>query len=226
MHYYCTKLIPTMAQPIGTLTGSWQTISEKHKGIGAIEGKNRYQARRGASTEPYGVFWLEIKQVLSNGNLIVRNLTERGKRRIQQLSDTIESDLVFPAVSGADIKRWCAEPKIYILMSQDPQKSEPYPEHQMKSKWPRTYGYLTRFNDILLSRGSKTVQQFAEKTTFYAMFGIGPYTAARYKVVWKRMASDLVAAVISQYKTPFGYKTVIPTDTTLLFATDIESEAH
>jgi len=215
-----------LAQPIGTPTGSWQTISEKQKGLGVIEGENAYQARLGARVEPYGVFWLEIKQVLSNGNLIVRNLAERGKRKIQQVSETIESDLVFPAVSGADIKRWCAEPKIFILMSQDPQKREPYPEHQMKSKWPRTYGYLTRFKDILLSRGSKTVRQFAERTAFYAMYGIGPYTVARYKVVWKRMAGDILAAVIFQYKTQFGYKTVISTDTTSLFATDNESEAH
>jgi hypothetical protein len=193
-HLQKKKLV---AQPIGKPTGSWQTISEKQKGLSAIESKNAYQARRGASTEPYGVFWLEIKQVLSNGNLIVRNLAERGKRKIQQVSETIESDLVIPAVSGADIERWSAEPKIYILMSQDPQKREPYPEHQMKGKWPRTYGYLTRFKDILLSRGSKTVLQFAERTAFYAMYGIGPYTVARYKVVWKRMAGDILAAVIS-----------------------------
>jgi type I restriction-modification system DNA methylase subunit len=215
-----------LAQPIGNPTESWQTISEKQKGLGVIVGKNEYQARRGASTEPYGVFWLKIEQVLSNGNLIVRNLTERGKRTIKQVSETIESDLVFPAVSGADIERWASEPQIYILMSQNPQKSEPYPEHKMKSEWPRTYGYLTRFKDVLLSRGSKTVRQFAERTAFYAMFGIGPYTVARYKVVWKRMAGDLVAAVISQYKTPIGYKTIIPTDTTSLFAADNESEAH
>jgi hypothetical protein len=58
------------------------------------------------------------------------------------------------------------------------------------------------------------------------MFGIGPYTVARYRVVWKRMAGDLVAAVISQHKTPFGFKTVIATDTTSLFATEHEQEAH
>ncbi|GFP24637.1 hypothetical protein HKBW3S25_00075 [Candidatus Hakubella thermalkaliphila] len=214
-----------LAQPIGTPTGSWQTISEGEKRLATIEGENAYQARRGASTEPYGVFWLEIRQVLSNGNLIVRNLVERGKRNIQEVEEAIESDLVFPAVSGADIERWGATPKIYVLMTQDPQKSEPYPEYQVKSEWPRTYGYLTRFKDVLLSRGSKTVRQFAERTTFYAMFGIGPYTVARYKVVWKRMANDLVAAVISQYKTPFGYKTVIPTDTTSLFATVIGATA-
>ena len=171
-------------------------------------------------------FWLEVKQVLSDGDLIVRNLREKGKRSIQHAEERIEADLVFPAVRGSDIERWSATPGIFVLMCQDPQKCEPYPEHQMKVEWPRTYGYLTRFKDILLSRGSKTVRQFAERTAFYAMYGIGLYTIARYKVVWKRMAGDIVAAVVSQHRTPFGYKMVIPTDTTSLFATDNEAVAH
>ncbi|MCI0453995.1 MAG: N-6 DNA methylase [Candidatus Dadabacteria bacterium] len=215
-----------LAQPIGKPTGSWQTISEKQKGLGAIEGKNAYQARRGASTEPYGVFWLEIKQVLSNGNLIVRNLTERGKRIIQQVSETIESDLVFPAVSGADIKRWSTGPKIYILVTQDPIKRTGYPDTMMKSRWPRTYGYLSRFKQELLDRAAYKKYHADVNNPFYSQYNIADYSFTRYKVVWKRMAGDLIAAVISQYKTPFGYKTVVSTDTTSLFATDNESEAH
>jgi hypothetical protein len=214
------------AQPMGASNGSWQTTSEKQKGLASIQGQNFYRARRGASTEPYGVFWLEVKQVLSNGNLLIRNLAERGKREIPQVEETIEADLVYPAVAGADISRWGSLPKICVLMSQDPETSEPYPQSRMKSEWPRTYGYLTKFKDTLLSRGSKTVRQLAERTAFYAMFGIGAYTVAPYKVVWKRMANDLVAAVISQSNTPFGYKTIIPTDTTSLIATDGEDEAH
>jgi hypothetical protein len=58
------------------------------------------------------------------------------------------------------------------------------------------------------------------------MFGIGPYTVERYKVVWKRMANDIIASVISQYKTPFGFKKIIATDTTAIFATPDETEAH
>lgn len=96
----------------------------------------------------------------------------------------------------------------------------------MKRKWPHTYNYLTRFRDVLLARGSRPVRELAERTAFYAMFGIGKYTVARYKVVWKRMASDIVAAVISQTKTPFGYKMLIPTDTTSLIACETEDEAH
>jgi hypothetical protein len=40
------------------------------------------------------------------------------------------------------------------------------------------------------------------------------------------MTNDLTAAVVSMHKTPFGYRKVIPTDTTSLFASEDEREAH
>jgi len=220
----CQRLI---ARPIGSATGSWQTGPRRQRTLRLVEGENPYKARLGARVEPYGVFLLEVKQVLSDGNLIVRNLVEKGKRRVPEVAhETVEPDLVFPAVRGADIRQWAPSPQVYVLLTQDPQKSEPYPESHMKSHWPRTYGYLTRFRSVLLSRGSKPVRELAQRTAFYAMFGIGPYTVARYKVIWKRMASDLIAAVVSQFKTPFGYKTIVPTDTTSLIAAGSEDEAH
>ena len=74
-----------------------------------------------------------------------------------------------------------------LPVSQIPSQMKPYPEQIMKSRWRKTYVYLTKFKDDLLSRGSKTVRKLAERTAFYAMFGIGPYTIANYKVVWKRI---------------------------------------
>jgi len=223
------KLLQTeklLARPIEKSNGSWQTIRKGDSRLRYIHGQNAYQSRLGARVEPYGVFWLEVREVLSNGDLIVRNLVEKGKRKVARVEERIEPHLVYPAVRGKDIERWGAKPEIYVLMVQDPQRSEPYPETKMKRDWPHTFSYLVRFKNTLLSRGSKTVREFAERTAFYAMFGIGRYTIARYKVIWKRMASDLVAAVISQHKTTFGWKTIIPTDTTSLFATESEEEAH
>lgn len=214
------------ARPIGKPTGAWQTLLANQAGLAKIAGHNPYKARLGARVEPYGVFWLTVEQVMSDGELLVRNMHDRGKRQISPVEERIESGLVFPAIAGADIQRWHATPGMYVLMTQDPRTCKPFPEARMKREWPRTYGYLTRFKDILLSRGSSTVRQLAERTSFYAMFGIGPYTIARYRVVWKRMAGDLIAAVVSQHKTPFGHKTVIATDTTSLFPTEHEDEAH
>jgi hypothetical protein len=215
------------AQPIGKISGSWQTFSKIQKELTNIQGKNNYKARLGARVEPYGVFWLEVKQVLSEGHLIVRNLSKRGKRSISQVESVVEQSLVFPLISGGNIQRWGISSYVYCLIVNDP--SSPmtgYSESLMRERYPRTYSYLLEFKRELLSRA--LYQKFYQKSEapFYSQYNIGTYTFAVFKVVWKRMANDLIATVISQQKTSFGYKIIIPTDTTSLFATDNKSEAH
>ncbi len=219
--------IHNYAKPIEKFIGSWQTLRQADENFGNISGENKYQARLGARVEPYGVFLLDILQVFSNNDLLVENVFSNiSKRDVFRVSARIESDLIFPIVRGADISRWGSKPRFYVLLCQDPQKRTPYPLEKMKNKWPKTYDYLTQFKDILLTRGSKTVREFAERTAFYAMFGIGPYTMANYKVVWKRMTNDLHCTVVSIIKTPYNYKKIIPTDTTSIIACEKENEAH
>ena len=218
-----TKLI---ANPMGKPNGAWQTIRKNQRHLGKIQGENEYKARRGASTEPYGVFWLEVAQLLSDGNLIVHNLPERGKVKIRKVEEVIEADLVFPAVCGADIIRWGVCSEIYVLITQDPEKRKGYPERVMKDKWQRTFNYVSLFKSELRNRASYKKYHDEIGNPFYSQYNIADYTFARYKTVWKRMANDIVGAVISQAKTPFGYKKIIPTDTTALFSTEDINEAH
>ncbi len=96
----------------------------------------------------------------------------------------------------------------------------------MKTQWPETYGYLLKFRGDLLQRGLRAVRELSEKTVFYSMYGIGTYTFAPYKVVRRRMANDLVAAVSSTFATPFGDKIGIGTDTTSLIPFEDEAKAH
>jgi hypothetical protein len=214
------------ARPIGKPTGAWQTVSASQAGLVKIEGHNPYKARRGASTEPYGVFWLNLEQVMADGDLLVRNMHDRGKRTIQPVQERIEKDLVFPAVCGRDIERWQAKPGMYVLVVQDTKTRAGYSEKTMKEKYPRTYSYLVRFKSDLLARAAYVKYHADEHHSFYSQYNVADYSFARYRVVWKRMASDLVAAVVSQHKTPFGHKTIIATDTTSLFPTQREDEAH
>jgi len=109
---------------------------------------------------------------------------------------------------------------------QNPRKRKPYSKDWMTQNIPLTYAYLIEFKNVLLSRGSRTIRELAEKTEFYAMFGIGEYTFAKYHVVWKRMASNMSAVVLSSIKTDFGVKTLVSTDTTAFFAVDNKDEAH
>lgn len=218
-----TKLI---ANPIGKSNGSWQTLLEKKKELLRIQGTNAYKAHLGARVEPYGVFWLEIKEVLSDGSILVRNRHKRGKVKVEQVEEAIESDLVFPATCGGNIGRWGIVSNIYVLITENIREWKPYSEREMKMAYPLTYSYLTRFKKVLLKRASHLIASLLKRYAFFVMSGMLPHVFERYKVVWKRMAGDIVAAVVSQYKTPFGYKTIIPTDTTSLFATEQEDEAH
>lgn len=214
------------AKPMGSPVGSWQTFKKEQSEIGVIEGRNSYKAWRGTESDPYGVHLIEVIKVLSDDNLIIRNLADIGKKKIQQVEEKLEQDLIYPAIRGSDIDRWAIKPEIFVLFPVVALRKTPFPEVEMKQKYPRTYGYLTGFKAEFEARKSKAAQMIAKRTAFYAMLGYGPYTVAKYKVVWKRMSNDIIAGVASQYKTPFGYKTMIPLGTTSFFATDSEPEAH
>jgi len=216
-----------IAKPIRTNVGAWQTIETGEEGLLAIEGQNFYKDRAGAWADPYGIFWLEVKQVLSDGNLLISNLSERGRTKIKKIEEKIEPNLVYPAIQGPNIKRWGLDSNFFVLLVND--KDNPmkgYDESRMKSDWPLTFSYLTKFREELLSRTSYKKFHLKSGAPFYSQYNIGNYTFSRYKVVWKRMTTDIVATVISEIKTPFGYKSIISLDTTVIFPVENETEAH
>ncbi|MEA2051204.1 MAG: N-6 DNA methylase, partial [Euryarchaeota archaeon] len=259
-----TERIEMQAKPIGKSTSSWQTFEAKSESLlDALQGESLYKARVGSRIDPYGVFYIKINRDFADGTILAENLPELGKRKISKVEERIESDLVFPAVRGRDIKRWRTEPEVYALIVQDPKKRVGYEEEWMKINLPRTFGYLHRFKELLLSRPNywkyfskesidnkdvseklkehhKYVRPLGKKARngkelyvfqvsnapFYTMFNIGEQSFAPYKVVWKRMANDLEAVVLSKVKTPIGEKDVIPTDTTSLIPFTSEEEAH
>ncbi len=55
-----------------TLPAGLEELSE-------IEGKNSYKAILGANPNPYGVFWLEVKQTLYDENIIIQEICRKRK---------------------------------------------------------------------------------------------------------------------------------------------------
>lgn len=197
-----------------------------------IEGQGAYRAYRGASTEPYGVYRVRLKPTRSSSRrattVLVENLPEQGKRKVPKLpAIKIESALVYPAVRGSDIRRWHAASEICVVMPHDPLLRKGYSEQWLRDSFPKTYAYLLRFKDVLRSRGSQALQALAKKSSFYAMYGIGPYTLSPQKVIWQRQANDLHAAVVGPIsRAGLGSKPVIPTDTTAMIPASTAQEAH
>jgi len=215
------------ASPIEDKMSAWQTAGKgEESALIKVKGKSNYTAYRGASTEPYGVFWLKLKNVRSDEMLVMENLPELGKRDIKKVDNIhLEPDFVYPAVRGRDISRWNASHEIYVLIVQDPDTRSGYLESRMKNECPETYKYLQKFESPLRNRAA-FVKYYEPSDAFYSQFNISDYSFKPHKVIWKRMAGDLVAAVVSAFSTPFGDKVGIGTDTTSLIPFNDEAEAH
>jgi len=213
------------AKPIDSEVGPWQHYLVEGENLEKIQGKNFYRAQYGVETKPYGVFWLKINQVLSDGYVIVSNIPEKGKLKINKTEEKIENDLIYPAIRGTDIKCWGVKNEIFILLTHD-KNGDIIIEYILKTDFSRTYGYLTRFRDILLKINAKSTKRIRQQKAFYAMFGVDDNTFSNYKVVWGYMGNDIIASVVSKIKPPFTYKDAIPLYTTCFFPTNNEPEAH
>src|SRR5262249_43451329 len=119
---------------------------------------------------------------------------------------------------GRDVRRGRVEPALSALLVQDPVRRAPIPESRLRHEAPLTFAYLTQFREILLSRGSRVVRELAERTAFYAQYGVGEYTVAPHMTVWNRMGQELRAA-------PTGAP-ILPTDTCCLIACTSGEEAR
>ena len=104
----------------------------------------------------------------------------------------LEDDLVHPLLRSGDVGENRALPSRWVLLPYL-SSGELLDEKTLAADYPRTWKYLVASKRKLEKRKSR----FARKN-WYALFGIGPYTFAPYKVVWRAMgAKRLEAAVTS-----------------------------
>jgi hypothetical protein len=98
-------------------------------------------------------------------------------------------------------------------------------EKHMRINYPKTFDYFLRMNSHISSR--RTLKIFGGSTKYwYSLFKIGKYTFAPYKVVWKEIAKDFVASVVSFIEDSFlGKKIVLPDHKLMLTACKSKNEA-
>jgi hypothetical protein len=194
-------------------------------GLDRLAGRSDYVAHLGANTGgANGVYWLEVLDRVPGG-LRVRNLSGRGKQAVASVERTLEADLVYPLIRWGDVDRWQAAPSAHLLLVQDPQTRRGLDAAQMQARWPSSYAYLSEFRPLLEARAA--YRRYQSAGPFYAMYNVGPYTTAPWKVVWRRMDRRLRAAVVGQAEVPgAGLRPIVPQETCVLVAVDSADEAH
>jgi len=198
-----------------------------------VSGNQFYKAHAGVYTSLDQVYYLRILGREPDGTLIVTNPPEPGqKKSVKQVEARVEPDVVYPLLRGRDVKRWCAEFKNrYIIVPHDPKTARPISENEMKVRLPLTYSYLINYKEELRSRSIHKL--WGKDNPFYAVYDIGKYTFAPYKVVWKNIAGEISGkaefscAVMEDCADKFlGRKILIPNAKLMLVPLKSEEEAY
>ena len=225
-------LIPQQASPAvpDCPTALWVTAEPNHlNAFSAILGSNSYKARTGIFTGgTNGVYWLNV--LGKEGDmLVVRNKTDRTKRKVASVQAVLEPDYIFPLIRGSNLRQWHFTYDTYILCphTQD-SRLHPVPGEQLRRSAPATYSYLQSFRQELDARqGFAGWEKEIQKQEFHAILKVGSYTFSPYKVAWRYIASRFLCAVIHDVEDPFlGRCLCLPNEKIMYISTDCEEEAY
>jgi len=193
------------------------------RALKAVLGASQYQAREGLNTGgANGVFWIRPLTIRPDGLVVVRNVTERARREVDQVEAELEPALVYPLLRGREMGRWRAQPELSVLVTHLPgSRLNAIPVKVMQSAYPNAFRYLARFEDALRQRGGWEVRNLMKTGPFYSMSEIGDYTFAPFKLVWREQGSNLDCAVVGSHEG----KLVIPDHKLMMVPFEHEDEA-
>jgi SAM-dependent methyltransferase len=219
-----------VALPIGNdPTSPWLCgTPEATKAVEKIVATGRWRARSGIDTGGgNGVYWVRVLEKTSTNELLVENIPEESKKSVPKIRTAVESSLVYPLCRGADVDRWLVKNAEYIIAPHDASTGmQAINENTMRVKFPKTYDYFLKLKNVIKAR--RTLKIFGGSTEYwYSLFKIGKYTFQPFKVVWREITSDFVAAVLSPRTDPYvGMKTILPDHKLMMVPCDTETQAH
>ncbi len=213
-----------------------------------LDGRDPYiSGRKGIVTDLNGAYFVEVLGPGRLPNTVrIRNKPEMGRKPVPQRTDDIELDLVYPLIKGGgNIRAFHAMTSpLYAIV---PNKGITIGEIPTMTNFATSYpGALRYFRAIntggLLEQRStwrtrmrlqweRRVQQGRTDpgdVPFYAIYDVGRYTFAPYKVVWAEIAGTLEAGVISSATVPYGSgaKSIVPDHKVYFAAFDDFDYAH
>ena len=219
-----TKVKMLKAQSIdGSAQGPW--ISARPRALKALRnvfGKAPYQARAGTCTWLNGVYWGSAVPA-GEGFVKFTNMARDDNRGVATVEKEIESNIVFPLLRGREVNRWHINRQYSIIIPQETnQPSKAIPLNSFKKKYPKGYDYFSIFEQNLADRSGykKYLQPVGEP--YYAIYNVGLYTFAPFKVVWKEQSTSFQCSVVSSEKG----RVVVPDHKLMLVPFENEQEAY
>ena len=221
----------------------WMIVTEKaYEVLQKVMRPAFYRAFAGVYTGVDGAYYVNIQDKKEN-YVLVQNMHDTGKKKLNKVQSLVEADLVYPLVRGRDVKRWSFNSISYIIIPTD-KRGVSISISKIRVEYPKTYEYFTNFFNELINRGGEPYKSQLElyrqsgfeainrTPPFYMLFNV-EHAISKYKVVWKNISgkisgkAEFTAAVVDPIDDDFlGRKIAIPNVKLMFIPTDIEDEAH
>ncbi|GAB4310680.1 MAG: hypothetical protein Kow0069_10980 [Promethearchaeota archaeon] len=194
-------------------------IPTEVEGVRHLLAPSDYKAREGVNPlGAQGVFLLRLlgKPESSGSRVVeVRNVTRWGKRKLPNVTATLEAELIYPCVTSGAVGpapwlvKWSGELQTFFLLTQDPVKQRGLDEKLFPGQYPHAHVYLEALREPLLER--KGLWRYFSKggrlsAPYYSVFNVTTDSLAPYKVAWKRMGTRFAAVVLE----PVGHPALGP----------------
>ncbi len=181
----------------GTNNGPWlRGTSEDHALWARLfdaSSRSQYQARKGVTTDCNGVYFVRVIDA-RDGLALIENDPSLGRRPgIEQVRAWVEDTHLFPLMRGKGLDRFrvCLDDGWCVLL---PQRGM-YGDESLPHTAPRTWAFLQRFEAVLRDRGS--YRRYQKGKPFWSVWSTGPYTFARWKVLWREMSGRRFCAAVA-----------------------------
>lgn len=222
------------ATPVAGGNSPWAILAKgRFKAMVAIQGESDWLAgRKGVTCDLNGVFMVKIVEENKAENLVqIESRPEAGRIEIGPTRRFwTEPDLLYPLLKGASDFSAChlhVEDNLYVFVPNRGINGADYElaEDLVDTTLKRTRTYFKHYRKQLAERSTYRLRQ--PGAPFYAIYNVGSYTFAPYKVVWAELSSTFEAAVVSNALVPLVGERVLVPDHKIYFSEFIsEDKAH
>ncbi len=206
------------ATPVGGNGSPWAILEKgRFEVIRALSSPCTWvQGRKGITADLNGLYFLSITDTNSKNGLVeVTTRPEAGKRDIGMPKRFwIEPQCLYPLLKGAsDFQACYLNPThgLFTLVPNTGIKKENYTAAALEidQNQPNLRKYFQAYKPILQARS--TYAKRMPNAPYYAVYNVGTYTFAPFKVVWAEQSGNFCAAVAGNANVPLiGSRPFVP----------------
>ena len=211
------------ANPVDGGNSPWAVLPPgRFKDMAAIQGESDWLAgRKGITADINGIYMVRVVDTNPFEKLVrVETRPEAGRTDIgASRRFWVEPNLLYPLLKGAGDFSAChlhLKDELFVFVPNRGIVKSAYDDAEATLfNLKKTSRFFHAYKGLLARRSTYRLRQ--KNAPYYAIYNVGSYTFAPYKVVWAELSTTFEAAVISDRDIPLGGRKVFVPDHKIYF---------